>query len=279
MATDELPPGTRMGRVRLRVNDVDEQAAFYRRVVGVPTVDREDGRATLRAGEETLLELIEDPEAPDRPRSAAGLFHVAIRVPDRDALADALARVRAEWTLGGAADHDASEALYLTDPEDNGLELYCDRPHEEWPRVEDGRVDIGTAPLDLDSLAGGDADAALPQGTDVGHVHLEVSTLAPSRSFYVDALGFDVSGTYDEGAAFLAAGDYHHHLALNTWNGRTDPVGEHRGLVRFDVVVPDADALAATQQRLERHSVAVERRDDHLRVEDPDGIGVRVVTE
>lgn len=268
-----------MGRVRLRVNDVDEQAAFYRRVVGVPTVDRGDGRATLRAGEETLLELIEDPEAPERPRAAAGLFHVAIRVPDRDALADALARVRSEWTLSGAADHDASEALYLTDPEDNGIELYCDRPREDWPRVEDGRVDIGTAPLDTDSLAGGDADAELPRRTDVGHVHLEVSTLAPSRSFYVDALGFDVSGTFDDGAAFLAAGDYHHHLALNTWNGRTEPVGEHRGLVRFDVIVPDADALAATRRRLERHSVAVERRDDHLDIEDPDGIGVRVVTE
>ncbi|GAA0663687.1 VOC family protein [Natronoarchaeum mannanilyticum] len=278
MGTDELPSGTRMGRVRLRVNDVDEQVEFYRRVVGVPTVDRGDGRATLRAGEETLLELIEDPEAPDRPRSAAGLFHVAIRVPDRDALADALARVRAEWTLSGAADHDASEALYLTDPEGNGIELYCDRPREEWPRVEDGRVDIGTAPLDMDSLAGGDADAALPRGTDVGHVHLEVSTLAPSRSFYVDALGFDVSGTFDDGAAFLAAGDYHHHLALNTWNGRTEPVSEHRGLVGFDVVVPDAEAMAATRRRLEGHSVAVERRGDHLRIEDPDGIGVRVTT-
>jgi len=268
-----------MGRVRLRVNDVDERAAFYRRVVGVPTVDRGDGRATLRAGEEALLELIEEPEAPERPRSAAGLFHVAIRVPGRDALADALARVRSEWTLEGAADHDASEALYLTDPEGNGIELYCDRPRTEWPRVEDGRVDIGTAPLDLDSLAGGDADAKLPRGTDIGHVHLEVSTLAPSRSFYVDALGFGVSGTYDDGAAFLAAGDYHHHLALNTWNGRTEPAGEHRGLASFEVVVPDADALTATQRRLECHSVAVERRDDHLRVEDPDGIGVRVVTE
>jgi len=268
-----------MGRVRLRVNDVDEQAAFYRRVVGVPTIDRGDGRATLRAGGETLLELVEDPEAPERPRSAAGLFHVAIRVPDRDALADALARVRSEGTLSGAADHDASEALYLTDPEGNGIELYCDRPREEWPRTDDGRVDIGTARLDLSSLSGGDADAELPRGTDVGHVHLEVSTLAPSRSFYVDALGFDVSGAYDDGAAFLAAGDYHHHLALNTWNGRTDPVGDHRGLVRFEVIVPDADALAATRRRLEHHSVAAERRDDHLRVEDPDGISVRVVTE
>lgn len=268
-----------MGRVTLRVNDVDEQVEFYRHVVGVPTVDRRDGRVTLRAGEETLLELIESPGAPERPRPAAGLFHVAIRVPNRDALADALARVRSEWSLEGAADHDASEALYLTDPEGNGIELYRDRPRDEWPRAEDGRVDIGTAPLDLDSLAGGDADAALPAGTDVGHVHLEVSTLAPSRSFYVDALGFAVSGTYDDGAAFLAAGDYHHHLALNTWNGRNEPAGEHRGLARFEVVVPDADALAATERRLESHSVAVERRADHLRIEDPDGIEVRVVTE
>jgi len=278
MGTDELPPETRMGRVTLRVNDVDRQAGFYRRVVGVPTIDRGDERATLRAGETTLLELIETPDAPERPRTATGLFHVAIRVPDRDALADALARVRSKGSLEGAADHDASEALYLTDPEDNGIELYCDRPREVWPRVDDGRVDIGTAPLDLASLSGGDPDAALPAGTDVGHVHLEVSTLAPSRSFYVDALGLGVSGTYDDGAAFLAAGDYHHHLAINTWNGRTEPAGEHRGLVRFEVVVPDADALMATQRRLERHSVVAERCGETLRVEDPDGIGIRVVT-
>lgn len=268
-----------MGRVALRVNDLDRLAAFYRRVVGVQSVEREDGRATLRAGDDALVELIEAPEAPERPRAAAGLFHVAVRVPDRDALADALARVRSEWTLEGAADHDASEALYLTDPEGNGIELYRDRPREEWPRRDDGRVDIGTAPLDVEALAGGDADAGLRPETDVGHVHLEVSTLAPSRAFYVDAVGFEVSGTYDDDAAFLAAGGYHHHLAINTWNGRTEPVGEHRGLTRFEVVVPDADALAATRERLADHSVAVERRDAELRIEDPDGIELRIVTD
>ncbi|SNZ12490.1 catechol 2,3-dioxygenase [Natronoarchaeum philippinense] len=279
MGADGLPPETRMGMVTLRVNDLDEQVEFYRRVVGVPTVDREGDRATLRAGETALVELVEAPEATERPRTAAGLFHLAIRVPDRGALADALARVRSEWRLAGASDHDASEALYLSDPEGNGIEIYRDRPREEWTYDEDGRVVMTTEPLAFDALDDGDADTALPAETDLGHVHLETSALAPSRAFYVDDLGFEVSGAFDDGAAFLSAGGYHHHLAINTWNGRSTPVGDHRGLTAFEVVVPDADALAAVGERFETRGVDVERDDGAVRVEAPDGITVRVRAE
>jgi len=186
---DTLPASTRVGRVALTATDVDELAAFYRDVVGLAVISRTADRATLGAGDTSLLELREDASAQPRPASAAGLFHTAFRVPDRGALGDALDRVRDRWRLTGASDHRVSEALYLRDPEGNGVEIYRDRPRDEWPTT-DGRVEMTTAPLDLDALAAdaSGADAA-PAGTDVGHVHLEVTDLDESREFYVDALG------------------------------------------------------------------------------------------
>jgi catechol 2,3-dioxygenase len=277
--SSRLPAGTSVGRVTLRVNDLDRQIEFYRDVVGAPTVDRADGQATLLADGEALFELIEAPDADERPRSAAGLFHAAVRVPDRSALGDVLARVRERWRLAGGSDHGVSEALYLSDPEGNGIEIYRDRPREDWDRNDGRTVEMVAEPLDRTGLFDGDADAALPSGSDMGHVHLEASALGASRSFYVDALGFDVSAAFEGQAAFLAAGNYHHHLGINVWNGRSAPTGDHRGIERFDVAVPDKDALAATAQRLEESGVTVERSDETLSVADPVGIGVRVVVD
>jgi catechol 2,3-dioxygenase-like lactoylglutathione lyase family enzyme len=175
------------------VNDLETMVEFYRDVVGLPVRARGAGTATLGAGGRPLLELAADPDAPARSTRSAGLFHNALRVPSRAALGDVLGRIRESWELTGASDHHVSEARYLDDPEGNGVEVYRDRPRDEWPTDERGRVEMDTLPLDLDALAAeAGGEASVPARTDVGHVHLEVSNLSAARRFYVEVVGLNV---------------------------------------------------------------------------------------
>ncbi|QLH84640.1 VOC family protein [Halosimplex pelagicum] len=269
-----IPETARMGRAALTVGDLDETVGFYRDAVGLTVRSRSETAATLGAGGTPVLELLADGDAPPRDRKQAGLFHTAFRVPSRGALGAALERIRERGALDGASDHYVSEALYCTDPEGNGVEVYADRSREEWPRADDGSVEIGTAPLDLAALAAGsDGAAEAPPGTDLGHVHLEVSSLDRARAFYADRLGLGVR-TETRGASFLAAGDYHHHVGINTWNGRTDPAGG-RGLAWFEFLLPDAGTVATARRRLSTTGVPVTDREDGFEASDPDGITVR----
>jgi len=281
----ELPDDTRLGAIRLRGGDVGLLRDFYERAVGLEPTASADGITALGAGDGPLVELVSDPDAPARPPRTTGLFHLAILVPTRADLAHALRRVfEAGWHLSGASDHLVSEALYLSDPEGNGIELYRDRPHDEWP-YQGGEVAMATLPLDLEGLLaepGGDAEApAMPEGTVLGHVHLQVSDLDTAPGFWVDALGLDVTTSLYPGALFVSAGGYHHHVGLNTWAGvgaPRPPVGA-RGLDRFEVVLPDTGSYAAARERL---SAAAEVRDvdGGTVAEDPSGNAVllRVAT-
>jgi len=272
VATNALPAAAHIGPVSLRVGSIDTVLPFYRGTVGIEVVSRKDGMLTLGTDRSPLLHLVEDPTAPSRPRAAAGLFHLAIRVPDRGALADALTRGKDRSALTGASDHLVSEALYLRDPEGNGVEVYCDRPREEWRIRGDGQVAMDTLPLDqADLLETANGDDRLPSGTDMGHVHLEVTDLDRSVEFYRNHLGLNLRDDGWDGAMFLAAGDYHHHVGLNTWNGRSKPVGDTRGLISFEVVLPDIDSLSALLSRLEAEGHQVDRSDG-ASVTDPDGI-------
>ncbi|WP_396610755.1 VOC family protein [Haloferax sp. S1W] len=274
--TPTLTDATQLGRVALRVGSLDRVVPFYRDVVGLE-VERYGSRAVHSDGGTPLVVLDEDPDAPPRPGSEAGLFHLAIRVPDRPALGDALARIRDGATLTGASDHLVSEALYLRDPEGNGVEIYRDRPREEWPLKDDGRVAMDTLPLDLESvLADARGEEVAPTGTDLGHVHLEVTDVDRAAEFYTDALGMNLRDDGYPNAAFVAAGGYHHHVGLNHWNGRSDPASDARGIEWFEVVVPDADTLTAVRESLQRRGHSVEETDGGLTLTDPDGIGVRL---
>ena len=274
MNPDVLPQGTRIGRTALRVADLEELTRFYRDVVGL-SVLRTAGTTSVLGVDETPLLVLEGAEDTlQRHRSAAGLYHNAFRVPSREALGDALARIRDNWQLGGASDHGVSEALYLTDPEGNGIEVYRDYPREEWPRSDDGRIRMGTYPLDLDPLeaaAGGNSD--VPAGTDVGHIHLEVSSLEAFHDFYVDGIGFEVQ-TEVPAALFMSAGGYHHHIAANMWNRRSGPVGG-RGLSWFEVIVPEPRTLDAIRERIRDSQYTVTETDDGLAVTGPDEIQVQ----
>lgn len=222
--SDPLPADTRLGRTALRVANLTELVEFYRDVVGLTVLSDTETTAVLGAGETPLLVLESAPEAASRPSAAAGLFHNAFRVPSQAALGDALRRIQAQWELTGASDHGVSEALYLTDPEGNGIEIYRDYPREDWPRGDDGRIRMGTYRLDLAPLkTAATGKSRLPAGTDVGHVHLEVTSLAAFSDFYVDTLGFETQVEM-QAARFVGAGGYHHHLGANTWNERSEPI-------------------------------------------------------
>jgi catechol 2,3-dioxygenase len=230
-----------------------------------------------------VVELAGDPDAPPRPGGTTGLFHQAILYPTRRDLARALRRViDSGWRLTGASDHLVSEALYLNDPEGNGIELYRDRPREEWTYAG-GQLEMATLPLHLQDLMGeldGDdaGSSGAPAGTRIGHVHLNVADLAAAESFYADVLGFDVTVRGYPGALFVSAGGYHHHIGMNTWTGEGAPAppAGARGLRWFEVELPSAGDMEAAADRLEQAGADPVRENGAVHAADPSGNGVRL---
>jgi catechol 2,3-dioxygenase len=270
---------TQMGVVRLGVADLERIAGFYEQVIGLDRAEREASLIRLGTSAGPLVELTEDPEAPPRPPGTTGLFHLAILVPDRSALAAALRRVvDSGWRLSGASDHLVSESLYLRDPEGNGIELYRDRPREDWGH-KDGEIEMATLPLDVRSLVGeSEPEPAMRAGTAMGHVHLQVADLEEAERFYCGLVGFEVTVRTYPGALFVAAGGYHHHLGLNTWagDGAPPPPANSRGMRWFEVVVPAQEEVETITGRLEAAGHAVERDGGALRVSDPSHNGVLI---
>jgi catechol 2,3-dioxygenase len=274
-----IPPDTTIGKVRLRVADLDDLTTFYERVIGLGAVER-DGDVTRLgpADGNTLIELVGAPDAPHAPSFSTGLFHLAILVPERAELARSLQRVAgAGWPLTGASDHLVSEALYVQDPEGNGIEIYRDRPREEWRR-NNGELAMATLPLDLESVMGeleqGDGQAnGMPSGTTMGHVHLQVADIPAAEGFYNGALGLDVMVRAYPGALFLAAGGYHHHLGVNTWQSQGAPAPPEGalGLDRYELVLPNAAERDSAAERLAEAGADAERVDEGVVATDPSG--------
>jgi len=245
-----LDPRAKIGSVRLRVSDPDAALGFYGDVLGLRVLRREGDEIALSADAERELVVLEGSDGPPPPATAPGLFHTAFRYPTRALLADALGRVaRARLRLTGASDHGATEALYLRDPDGNGVELYWDRAPEVWPRRPDGNADLYTAALDVEDLLrampeGGPGEGPADPGTDIGHVHLKVSDLDRAIGFYEGELGLRLTGRLGDLMGFLAAGDYHHHVGVNTLESRGGapaPPGS-LGLAGFTMVGTGMDA-------------------------------------
>jgi catechol 2,3-dioxygenase len=280
MTLDSIHPGTKLGPVTLRVADLDRSIEFYTKHLGFSLIDAGPPEALLAAGDTHLLTLQEDRHA--RPASrTAGLYHFAILVPSRIDLALSLRQLVASKTpLQGFADHLVSEAIYLADPEGNGIEIYRDRPRDQWPRRE-GQLLMATDPLDVHALLdeaamAGKAWAGLPPGTTIGHIHLQISDLESAVGFYKGTLGFDLVMRYGPSAAFLSAGGYHHHIGLNTWAGNGIPPAppDATGLMWFAIELPDKVSYRELARRLAEKEISAEEQEKGLLLHDPSGIGL-----
>ncbi len=248
-----LPAALRLGAVHLTVADVDRSVAWYQEALGLRVHAREDGTAELGDGSETVVVLHEDPLARPAGRHA-GLYHYALLFPSREELARAATRLAVTRTpIDGASDHQTHEALYLPDPDGNGIELAADRPREQWP-AHLGYAG-GPAPLDVNGLlatiAGEEPTAQVGAGLRMGHMHLHVGDLDAALAFYRDTLGFEEQVNLGS-AAFVSAGGYHHHLAFNLWRGRgVGPAPEHTaGLRDWTIELPSAADVAAVRARV-----------------------------
>lgn len=276
-----LHAGTRLGRVRLQVADLERSLAYYQRVLGFRVLGRSRGRTSLgpEGADVPLIELHERPGAAPVPRGGRlGLYHYAILLPNRSALGAFVGHLGEVGEGAGASDHLVSEALYLQDPDGLGIEVYADRPRSEW-RHRDRQLLMATQPLDVAGLVR-DASApwsGMPAGTTIGHIHLHVGDLEQAARLYHEALGLDKMVWSYPGALFLSAGGYHHHLGLNTWAPGASRAGEADArLLDWELLVPSVDAAEGAILSLESAGHAVERSADGALLRDPWGTTLRI---
>ena len=273
----------RVGMVSLRVRKLDPVADFYRDAIGLAVMERSATSATLGAGGVKLVVLEAHLDAREESKRAAGLYHTAFLMPTRKDLARWLVHVATNRVpLSGFSDHRVSESVYLDDPEGNGIEVYADRDPSLWQWTGD-TVTMATDRLDIDNLVALTNTrvsdyAKAPDGLRIGHVHLRVGDLASAESFYGGTIGFDPTRRRN-GAAFLASGRYHHHVALNTWEssgaGRRDDAAT--GLAWFSLEVEKAELLAGAEERLRKAGVAIAAQADGFEAADPWGTRVRLI--
>jgi catechol 2,3-dioxygenase len=277
MPSAEISPLTRLGAVHLTVSDLERSVSYYRAAIGLDLLGNRDDRASLGAGGRELLVLVEQAEA--RPSAGyTGLYHFALLVPERADLARWLAHAaRDRVPLVGLSDHFVSEALYLSDPDGHGIEIYWDRPREQWEGQVASRMT--TLPLDVHDLLSELDDPApdrfngLPSGLVMGHIHLKVTAVDQAIAFYRDALGFGLMAQLGRQAAFLSAGGYHHHIGANTWEsaGAGPPPAGTAALRHATFVLPAADERDRLLERLEQAGWPAENGADDPFAVDPSG--------
>jgi catechol 2,3-dioxygenase len=291
MDQPKLPTGTRISSADLQVSSLERALGFYRDRLGFRPIEVISGEAHLSATGQPpyLLRLVELAGARRKPAFSTGLFHLAIRLPGRTALANLLLHmIDTRTQIQGASDHLVSEAIYLSDPDGNGLELYEDRPQEQWPRSGD-QIAMTTAPLDFDDLINqADQNSArwqgIDPGTNIGHIHLQVADLAKTEVFYHSQLGFEVTQRTYPGALFFAAGGYHHHIGTNVWNSRgaPPPPPEAAGLFSYRIEIPEAESQERIIHKLDTSRTEYQvRRNSNDRisfwVRDPSEILIELV--
>ncbi len=277
-----IHPDTTVGPVSLTVSDLQRSERFYRDVLGFKPQPGSQASLVLTAdGKTPVLKLKGDPAAPLRPRHTTGLYHFAVLMPSRLDLARSLRRLaETGYPIQGGTDHLVSEAIYLSDPDGNGIELYRDRPREGWERLG-GEIHMESDPLDYEGILGelnGHEQPwqGLAPGTRMGHVHLNVADLAMTEAFYCGVLGFDVMLRRASGALFISAGGYHHHLGLNIWDGAgaPPPPAGAIGLRSFGIMLPDVRELDIVAKCLQEAGVQTEEIDEGLLVRDPSQNGI-----
>jgi catechol 2,3-dioxygenase len=276
--TTKLDPATTVGQVTLAVADLEMMAAYYQQVIGLRLLERTSQTIELGVGETPLVRLEARPGGKRYP-TATGLFHLALLLPSRQDLGLWLKHFVTSQNrmIDGAGDHLVSEALYLSDPEGNGLEIYRDRPRDTWEYDNNG-VKMATLAVDLPALVADAADTpftGMPAGTTMGHVHLQVDDVTKALGFYRDILGFDLMAAMPS-AGFISAGGYHHHIGMNTWHSRgaAPPPAGSLGLVSYQVVLPTAAAREALLSHLDSQNYSLEQTQAGPLGRDPAGNGL-----
>jgi catechol 2,3-dioxygenase len=268
-------PTPHIGRVALAVADIERSIGFYTDVIGLTLLTREGDDAQMGAGTEPLL-LLHGQAGLSRVRRATGLYHFALLLPSRADLGDALQHyVEVNAPISGFADHAVSEAIYLTDPDGHGIEVYRDRPREEWAYTN-GALRMTTEPIDFDGVLRSRSGAwrGLPPGTMMGHIHLQVAQIEATERFYIDLIGQDLVLRYGPSATFLSANGYHHHIGGNTWAGAGLPPAPptRRGCCGTRFASRTRRPLTPSPRVWRRRAMAHERDTTGLRVVDPSGI-------
>ncbi|AIQ46711.1 glyoxalase [Paenibacillus sp. FSL R7-0273] len=280
-----LHESTQIGLVQIRVSDLERSLAFYQNVIGLQVLRRQGREAVMTAdGRQALLVLREIERPQLLSRKGAGLYHFAILLPDRPNLGLVLRNLIAADIEIGQGDHLVSEALYIQDPDNNGIELYRDRPRDTWQRDSAGDVVMTTDPVDVDGLLAASEGLAwegLPAGTIIGHVHFHVGDLAEAKKFYVDALGFEPTTQYGSSALFISAGGYHHHMGLNVWAGQGAPAtpANAPGIDYFTLQLPDVHEITTVAERVRAAGYPVTETADGVILTDPWNIGIHLTVQ
>jgi catechol 2,3-dioxygenase len=283
--TNPIHPGTSLGHVHLTVSHLDRSLDFYQHSLGFQLHKRQGDTAYLGAGGPDLLLLTERPGA-RQVSGVTGLYHFAILTPSRLALAQSLQRLVATRTpVQGFSDHGVSEAIYLSDPDGNGIEIYRDRPRSEWP-WQDGQLAMVTDPLDIEGILaelGSQPEpwSGLAPQTTLGHVHLHVARIKEAEAFYCGILGFKLMQRFGYSASFISAGGYHHHIGANIWAGldAPPPPADAVGLRYFTINLPDPAALAEVVKRLDQAKLTYRPSDSIVFLRDPARNGVVLTSD
>ncbi|WP_096439029.1 VOC family protein [Alteribacter populi] len=269
-------PNTFVGQVDLKVEDIERSLTFYQEIIGFQVLEQTGRKAKLTADGKTTLLSIEQPEnVTPKQQQKTGLYHFALLLPNRSDLVDVVQHLLQNGYRFGSSDHLVSEALYLSDPDGNGIEIYTDRPASIWS-WKDGEVAMTVDPLDFDNLlqeAKGGSWRGLPAGTVMGHIHLHVSELPTTEEFYHKGLGFDVVCQFGNQALFMSTGGYHHHIGLNTWAGVGAPAPPESsvGLRQFSLEYPSVEARNKVLQQLKQLQAAIFEENGVVHTQDPSG--------
>lgn len=281
METQFFSKDTHIGAVHLNVNFMDNSVKFYHEILGMDIIEHTPSMSILGAGDNALVYLYQTNQ---KRIQTAGLFHFALLVPSRAALGNIFYHlIKTEYPLAGASNHDVSEAIYLQDPEGNGIEIYRDVPSNEWQFQPNGDIVMGTYEMDYAAVIEANDNRAfngMPKETIIGHMHLSVIDLEQSIAFYNDLFGFDVMTRYGKEAAFLATAGYHHHLGLNTWQHQTERAHlDYPGLRKFDLNIPNEEDLQHFTRILSEKGLTQSKDGNSYIVYDPNGIGIRIMTK
>lgn len=278
--TFKLKKNIKIGKASLNVKDLDLLVDFYSNKIGLDLIKKNENIVELGVGEEVLLELVQvDKEA---NKNLTGLYHIAYLLPTRADFGNVLFSLLVRQApLYGASDHGYSEALYLNDPEGNGIEIYVDRPKEEWDIREDGTIAGYTKAMDAEGVLGEkttDTPVNFPQGTKIGHIHLSIKDLKETKDFYTDILGFDNKFEFPGQAVFLASGLYHHHIAINIWDSANMSLREDGdlGLNYFEIIVEDEEEFNRLKDQLKDNNILTEEENRSFIIRDNQNIKILI---